>query len=91
MKLKPLRNDVLIMLDERSPRGDGSVSYDLVPATVMAVADRRREWTGDVYPCSVHVGDRVLLRPFDGNAVVHNGKACRIVTEYDIIAIIKEE
>lgn len=92
MKLNPLFDGVLIVLDDQSGYDDSS--NDAVPGTVLAVGEGRREWTGElfqVFPPSVAVGQRVLIRPYAGDGAVHDGKPCRIVDSYNIIAVIEEE
>ncbi len=94
MAIKPMGDRVLIEMVEEDTEKIGSI---YVPDTakekpqqgkVVAVGEGKRDGK-DLIPMTVKSGDIVLYGRYSGTEVKHGGKDYLIVSESDILAIIK--
>jgi len=97
MKVKPLRNRVLIKPVSQEEKTDSGI---LIPQTadkkkpapgkVVAVGSGRKTSSGETIPLEVEEGDRVLFNKFGAKEIKIQGKDLLLAKEQDILAIINE-
>ncbi|MFA4044509.1 MAG: hypothetical protein HZRFUVUK_001301 [Candidatus Fervidibacterota bacterium] len=96
MKIKPLRDKVLIKIEEEEEKTAGGI---YLPDTakekpqrgvVVAVGDGKLTDEGKVIPISVKVGDRVIFSKYAGTEIKLNGEKHVILSADDIYAVIEE-
>jgi len=97
MKVKPLRNRVLIKPVSQKEKTDSGI---LIPQTadkkkpapgkVVAVGSGRKTSSGETIPLEVEEGDRVLYNKFGAKEIKIQGKDLLLAKEQDILAIINE-
>lgn len=96
---QPINENVLILPDELKPdeeQAGGFVIPDELKdkprsGTVMAASDGYyAKDTGVFIPLDVKKQYRVLFRPFKGDKLTFNGKDYLLITQSDILTIIKK-
>ena len=94
MKLKPLRDRVLLRRSQEEERTAGGI---IIPDTakekpmeaeVLAVGPGARDDKGKVTPLDVEPGDRVLIGKWAGTEVTIDGEELLIVGESDIMGVL---
>ena len=94
MKLKPLRDRVLLRRSQEEERTVGGI---IIPDTakekpmeaeVLAVGPGARDDKGKVTPLDVEPGDRVLIGKWSGTEVTIDGEELLIVGESDIMGVL---
>ena len=94
MKLKPLRDRVLLRRSQEEERTAGGI---IIPDTakekpmqaeVLAVGPGARDDKGKVTPLDVEPGDRVLIGKWSGTEVTIDGEELLIVGESDIMGVL---
>ena len=94
MKLKPLRDRVLLRRSQEEERTAGGI---IIPDTakekpmeaeVLAVGPGARDDKGKVTPLDVAPGDRVLIGKWAGTEVTIDGEDLLIVGESDIMGVL---
>jgi len=94
MKLKPLRDRVLLRRSQEEERTAGGI---IIPDTakekpmeaeVLAVGPGARDDKGKVTPLDVAPGDRVLIGKWAGTEVTIDGEELLIVGESDIMGVL---
>lgn len=95
----PVRDYVLLALDERNSDGDaavtasgvviaGQVTQNELPCegVVVKVGEGRMCGTGELMKSPVQLGDRVKFKDYAGNEVMIEGKEYTVVKMVDILA-----
>ncbi len=95
MKLKPLRDRVIVRRLEEEEKTKGGI---IIPDTakekpqqgeIIAVGDGKILENGNTVPLTVKKGDKVLFSKYAGNEVKVEGEELLIMREDDILAIIE--
>ena len=95
MKIKPLRDRVLVKRLEEEEKTKGGI---IIPDTakeapamgeVIAVGPGRKDDNGKVIPMEVKAGDRVLFSKYAGTEVKIEGEEHLIMGEDDILGIVE--
>lgn len=95
MKFRPLKDNVVVQVLEASEKTKGGL---FLPDTakekpqegkVISVGTGKRLKSGKVVPLSVKKGDKILFSKYSGNEVKIENEEYLIVSEKDILAIIK--
>ncbi|HUL38492.1 MAG TPA: co-chaperone GroES [Thermodesulfobacteriota bacterium] len=95
MKVKPLRNRLIVQrLEEQEKTKGGIIIPDTakekpVEGKVIAVGAGRIKKDGTKLPLEVKKGDRVLYAKYGGTEVKIDGEEYLMMTEDDILAIIE--
>lgn len=93
--IKPLADRVVVEAVEQSPQSAGGV---ILPDTakekpqegvVIAVGPGRRTDKGDMIPMDLKVNDRIIYSKYSGSEIKLDGKEYLIVSEKDVLAIVK--
>ena len=96
MKLKPLRNNIVLEAFEAEEKTSGGI---IIPDTakkktmqgkVVAVGEGARDNDGKLIPLEVKVGDVVMYEKWGGTEVTIENKPFLIMKETDIIGIINK-
>jgi len=96
MKLKPLRDRVIIRRIEEEEVAEGGI---VIPDTarekpikgeIVAVGPGRKDDDGKIIPMNVKKGDTVVFRKYAGNEIVIDDEELLIVEEDDILAILEK-
>jgi len=97
MKVKPLRNRVLIKPDSQREKTESGILIPQtadkkkpVPGKVVAVGSGRKTSSGETIPLEVEKGDRVLYNKFGAKEIKVKDEKLLLAKEQDILAIIKE-
>ncbi len=94
MKLKPLRDRVLLRRSEEEERTSGGI---IIPDTakekpmeaeVLAVGPGTRNDKGKITPLDVQAGERVLIGKWAGTEITIDGEDLLIVGESDIMGVL---
>ena len=95
MRLKPLRNYVVVRRAKEEERTTGGI---IIPDTarekpvqgeILAVGPGARSEAGDIIPMDVKVGDRILLGKWSGTEVKIEGEDLLLVLESDILGVVE--
>jgi chaperonin GroES len=95
MKVKPLRNRLIVQrLEEQEKTKGGIIIPDTakekpVEGKVIAVGAGRIKKDGTKLPLEVKKGDRVLYAKYGGTEVKIDGEEYLMMTEDDILAIME--
>lgn len=93
--LKPLGDRVVVTFDKKEEETvggfvlAGTQNNNTKIATIVAVGDGMRTFTGELVAPSVAVGDKVLVENGAGLDVKDGDKKVSVIHESDIIAIVK--
>ena len=92
-QVKPLHDNVFIRLDAREEVRGGIIIPDQAQnkrqeGTVVAVGPGKFADNGELIPCSVFAGDRVLLPKWGGSEEKIHGVSYSVVKNTDILCII---
>jgi chaperonin GroES len=94
-ELKPLGDRVVVESIEQASTSTGGV---ILPDTakekpqegvIIAVGPGRRTDKGDVIPMELKAGDKVIYSKYSGSEIKIDGKEYLIVSEKDVLAIVK--
>lgn len=95
MKFRPLRDRVVVRREEKEAKTSGGIllpdSAKEKPAqgTVIAVGPGAVTSSGEVRPCDLNEGDKVIFGQYAGNAVkTDDGEELLILSESEIYAVI---
>ena len=95
MKLIPLNDKIVVERLEAEAKTAGGI---ILPDTakekpkqgkILAIGEGKPLETGKRAPFQVKVGDRVLFTSYSGSEVTVDGKEYLIMTEDDILAVVK--
>ena len=96
MNIKPLSDKILINPSKlEAAKSTGGI---IIPDTakekpqegkVVAVGPGKTDEMGNVIKMIVKVGDKVLFSQYGGTMITHKGKEYLILSESDILAVIK--
>ena len=95
MKLIPLNDKIVVERLEAEAKTAGGI---ILPDTakekpkqgkILAIGEGKPLETGKRAPFQVKVGDRVLFTTYSGSEVTVDGKEYLIMTEDDILAVVK--
>jgi chaperonin GroES len=95
MNITPLFDNVLIQPEEaQSKTASGIILPDTAKekpqiGTVKAIGKGKVTPKGEVHPIVVKVGDKVMYKKWGGNEVKVNGEEWTLVSQEDILAIVK--
>ena len=94
MKIRPLHDRVIVKrLDEARTSPGGIVIPDTaaekpVQGKIVAVGKGKILEDGQVRPCDVKVGDRILFGKYSGSEVQLEGDELVVMREEDVMAVI---
>jgi len=96
MKIKPLRDRVLVQPDKEADlvKKGGIIIPDAAKekpqeGVVIAVGPGKRDKDGKIVPMEVKKGDKVLMPKYGGSDIKIDDKEYKIISEEDIVAIIE--
>jgi chaperonin GroES len=93
MKIRPLHDRVIVKRLEEDRTSPGGI---VIPATaaekptqgkIVAVGKGRILENGQVRPCDVKVGDKILFGKYNGTEVKVEGEDLLVMREEDIMAV----
>ncbi len=94
MKIRPLHDRVIVKRLEEDRASPGGI---VIPDTaaekpnrgkIVAVGKGRILENGQVRPCDVNVGDKILFGKYDGTEVRVEGEDLLVMREADVMAVI---
>jgi chaperonin GroES len=94
-ELKPLGDRVVVESIEQAPTSAGGV---ILPDTakekpqegvIIAVGPGRKTDKGELIPMELKAGDKVIYSKYSGSEIKLDGKEYLIVSEKDVLAIVK--
>jgi chaperonin GroES len=97
MKIRPLHDRVIVRRLEQERASPGgivipdSVAEKPVQGAVLAVGKGKILKNGQVQPCDVKVGDKVLFGKFSGAEVKVEGEELVVMREEDVMAVIESK
>jgi len=97
MKIRPLHDRVIVKrLDEARTSPGGIVIPDTaaekpVQGKIVAVGKGKILEDGQVRPCDVKVGDRILFGKYSGSEVQLEGDELVVMREEDVMAVIESK
>jgi chaperonin GroES len=95
MKIRPLHDRVIVKRleeDKTSPGGiviPGSAAEKPVQGKIVAVGKGKILENGQVRPCDVKVGDKILFGKYDGTEVRVDGEQLLVMREDDVMAVFE--
>jgi chaperonin GroES len=95
MKIRPLHDRVIVKrLDEDRNSPGGIVIPDTaaekpVQGKIVAVGKGKVLENGQVRPCDVNVGDRILFGKYSGAEVKFEGQELVVMREEDVMAVVE--
>jgi chaperonin GroES len=93
MKIRPLHDRVIVKRleeDRTSPGGiviPGSAAEKPIQGKIVAVGKGKILENGQVRPCDVEVGDKILFGKYDGTEVRVEGEELLVMRESDVMAV----
>jgi chaperonin GroES len=93
MKIRPLHDRVIVKRleeDKTSPGGiviPGSAAEKPIQGKIVAVGKGKILENGEVRPCDVKVGDKILFGKYDGTEVRVEGEELLVMRESDVMAV----
>jgi chaperonin GroES len=97
MNIRPLHDRVIVQpLEENRTSPGGIVIPDSaaekpVKGKIVAVGKGKILDSGQVRPCDVKVGDKILFAKFGGTEVKLDGRELVVMREEDVMAIIESK
>lgn len=97
MKIRPLHDRVLVKRleeDRTSPGGiviPDTAAEKPIQGNVIAVGKGKILENGEVRPCDVKVGDKILFGKYGGTEVKVEGEELLVMREEDIMAVIESK
>jgi chaperonin GroES len=96
MTIRPLHDRVIVKRLEEDRTSPGGIA---IPATaekpvqgkIVAVGKGRILDNGQVRPCDVKVGDKILFGKYNGTEVKVDGQELVVMREEDVMAIIESK
>ena len=97
MKIRPLHDRVIVKRLEKDRTSPGGI---VIPDTVaekptqgkiVAVGKGKILENGQVRPCDLKVGDKILFSKYSGTEVKVNGEELVVMREEDVIAVIESK
>lgn len=95
MKIRPLHDRVVVRRNEEETKSaggivlPGSAAEKPQQGEVLAVGEGRILQNGDVRPCSVKAGDKVMFGQYSGSTVKVDGEELLIMNESDIFGVVE--
>jgi chaperonin GroES len=95
LELKPLGDRVVVEAVEQAAKSTGGV---ILPDTakekpqegiIIAVGPGRKTDKGELIKIEVSVGDKVIYSKYSGSEIKLDGKEYLIISEKDVLAIVK--
>jgi chaperonin GroES len=95
MKIRPLHDRVIVKRLEEEKTSPGGI---LIPDTaaekpvqgkIIAVGKGKILENGEVRPCDVKVGDKILFGKYSGTEVKVDGEDLVVMREEDVMAVIE--
>ncbi len=102
MKIRPLHDRVIVKRleeDRTSPGGivipdtaaEKPIQGKIVAVGIVAVGKGKILENGQVRPCDVKVGDKILFGKYSGTEVKVDGEELVVMREEDVMAIIESK
>ena len=97
MKIRPLHDRVIVKRleeDRTSPGGiliPGTAAEKPVQGKIVAIGKGRILEDGQVRPCDVKVGDKILFGKYSGTEVKLEGDELVVMREEDVMAVIESK
>jgi chaperonin GroES len=97
MKFRPLHDRVIVKRleeDRTSPGGiviPDTVAEKPIQGKIVAVGKGRILENGQVRPCDIEVGDKILFGKYSGTEVKVEGVDLLIMREEDVMAVIESK
>ena len=97
MKIRPLHDRVIVKRleeDRTSPGGiliPGTAAEKPVQGKIVAIGKGRILEDGQVRPCDVKVGDKILFGKYSGTEVKLEGEELVVMREEDVMAVIESK
>jgi chaperonin GroES len=93
--VRPLGNRVVVRRDESKTVSDGGIALPdqsvEVPRIGTALAVGPGAWRyGNLEPCTVKPGDRVMFGSYAGNVAIIGGEELLVMCEDDILCVLDE-
>jgi chaperonin GroES len=94
MKIRPLHDRVIVKRLEEDRTSPGGI---VIPDTaaekptrgkIIAVGKGRILENGEVRPCDLNVGDRILFGKYEGTEVKVEGEEFLVMREADVMAVL---
>jgi chaperonin GroES len=97
MKIRPLHDRVIVKRleeDRTSPGGiviPDSAAEKPVRGKIVAIGKGKILENGQVRPCDVKVGDKILFAKYSGSEVRVEGEELLVMREEDVMAVIESK
>jgi chaperonin GroES len=97
MKIRPLHDRVIVKRleeDRTSPGGiviPDSAAEKPVRGKIVAIGKGKILENGQVRPCDVMVGDKILFAKYSGSEVRVEGEELLVMREEDVMAVIESK
>jgi chaperonin GroES len=97
MKIRPLHDRVIVKRleeDRTSPGGiviPDTAAEKPVQAKIVAVGKGKILENGQLRPCDVNVGDKILFGKYSGTEVKIDGEELVVMREEDVMAVIESK
>ena len=95
MNIRPLHDRVIIRrVEEEKTTASGLIIPDAaakkpLEGVIVAIGNGKKNDNGDNIALDVKVGDKVLFAQFAGSEIKVDGETLLVMTESDIVAVIK--
>ena len=95
MKIRPLHDRVIVKRleeDRTSPGGiviPDTAAEKPVQGKIVAIGKGKILENGQVRPCDVNVGDKILFGKYDGTEVKIEGEEFLVMRQEDVMAVIE--
>ena len=97
MKIRPLHDRVIVKRleeDRTSPGGiviPDTAAEKPIRGKIVAVGKGRILENGEVRPCAVNVGDKILFGKYSGTEVKIEGEELVVMREEDLMAVLESK
>jgi chaperonin GroES len=97
MKIRPLHDRVIVKRleeDRTSPGGiviPDTAAEKPIRGTIVAVGNGKILENGQVRPCDIKVGDKILFGKYSGTEVKVEGEDLLVMREEDVMAIVESK